>query len=307
MSAVVIRPVPITPERLISSNVPLDDADEWTSGSYALEAKVVYEQHLYQSLVAGNTATPGAETTVVQQWQDLGPVNRHLMFDRRLYSTTGVTYLANRQTVHPNSIEVEINPGQIINAVGAVGINALNFRVIMTDPSEGIVYDRTELMSDAGVADWYEYWFSPFVRKENVALLDLPSYRNATLKIIVEAPEDQAQVGFLVIGEQIAIGETEYGTGLGYDSYSTRKTLFDGTEQLQSRQSRKYVNFNFAIKTDELSFISSQLDALKDTPTLYVGSNKHDGLLIFGIAEKIYAQFDTPPMSHKTLRINSLR
>lgn len=298
----VVRPVAVTPLTLIDSNVPEDDADVWVAGTYELGALVIRNRHLWESLTANNTATPGEETTSPFKWQDLGPLNRWLMFDKR----AGATWLIGKYTSNPESIDVSIRPGMVVNSVGLVGVKAVSVQIIVTDPSDGVVYDRTVTMADTGVTNWYEYYFTPIERRDNMTLFDLPAYGTADVQIIVSSPGGTAQVGTLVLGSAVEIGAAVYGTGLGIASY-TRTEIDDfGNVTLIPRGSRRIVDFDLRIPTDQISRVMRLLNSLRDTDSLYVASEEMDSTIIVGRFEDLQTVIANPAFCEMALEVRSL-
>lgn len=298
----VVRPAAVTPLTLIASNVPEDDAPAWAAGTYALGAQVVRDHHLWESLAASNTAIPGSETTSPLKWLDLGPVNRWLMFDKK----AGTKWLIGKSTQHAESIDVTIRPGSVVNAVGMVGVRAVSVQVIVTDPADGVVYDRTVIMADVGVSSWYDYWFSPIGRRDNMALFDLPAYGTADVQVIASAPSGTAQIGTLVLGGAVEIGDAVYGTGLGIAGYTRTDIDEFGNVTLVPRGSRRVVDYDIRIPTDTISMVMRLLNSLRDTASLYVGKSTMDATIIVGRFEQLQTVISNPAFCEMSLEVRSL-
>lgn len=299
----VVRPAAVTPATLLSSNVALDDASAWAPGVYSAGQTVLHNLHVYESLADNNAAEPGAETAVPLKWLDLGACNRWRMFDKR----AGTKWLIGKCTERAEFIDLTIRPAQVVNAIGLVGVESTSVRVVMTAPGEGVVYDKTVQMVDTGVSNWYDYWFAPFVRRDNVALFDLPAYGNADVQVIIAAPGGTARVGTLVLGSALEIGMAVYGTGLGVVSYTRTDEDDFGNVSLVPRGSRRTVDFDLRIPTHEIGTALRTLERLRDVPSLYVGDADMDTTIIVGRFERLATIIANPALCEMTLEVRSFQ
>lgn len=299
----VVEAVTITPARLISSNVPEaeEGAPVWVAGTYATGAKVVRNLHLFRSAADSNTAIPGEETTEVIKWVDLGPINRWRMFDKRVGNRLQIGTF----TRNPESIAVTLQVGTVVNAIGLVGVSGASVQVIMTSLMEGVVYDKTINMADTGVTNWYDYFFLPFERRDNLALLDLPPYGNAKVQIIVSAPGSTAAIGTLVIGYGVNIGDAVYGTSVNFESYSSIKENEFGDIEIIPRGTRDIVEFDVRIDTKDFSQVRKRLMRLRDKPSLYVGNPSMDATITVGHFEGLNIVIANPAVCETTLEVRS--
>lgn len=299
----VVDPVTVTPERLLSSSVPVDDAGLWEPGSYGLGDRVVRGLRLYESLTEANAAEPGAETVAPLQWLDLGPVNRWRMFDKR----KGNLWQIGTFTEAAEAISVTIRPGRVVNAVGLVGVVGASVRVVMTAPGEGTVYDRTVSLADTSVQSWYEYFFKPIERRDSAVLLDLPAYGGAELQVTVSAPDDVARVGSLVVGQVVELGEGAYPVSFGGDDYSTIKADAFGNLEISPRLSRDSVSFTFYVDEARSGSVRRLLRRLRNAQGLYVGRDDLDVTIIAGRAEEPAGTLIEPGVTEFRLEVRSLQ
>lgn len=299
----VVEAVTITPARLVSTNVPEDDAPTWVAGTYAAGAEVMHNLHLFRSAADGNTAIPGAETTTVIKWVDLGPINRWRMFDKRI----GNRWQSGTFTRNPESIAVTLQAGTVVNSIGLVGVSGASVQVIMTSPAEGVVYDKTINMAETGVTSWYDYFFMPFWRRDNLALLDLPPYGNAQVQIIVSAPGSIAAIGTLVIGYGFDIGAAVYGTAVNFESYSGIKEDEFGNVEIIPRGARDIVEFDVRIDTKDFSQVRKRLMRLRDKPSLYVGHPSMDATIAVGRFEGLNIVIANPAVCETSLEVRSIQ
>jgi len=268
------------PGRIVT-NVPEDDAPVWEAGTYAVGALVMKDRHVWYSAKADNAAVPGEETTLPLAWIDEGPINAWRMFDKR----RGQTWQIGTFTENPESIDVVFQSAEVINAVGLVGVDAASVRVVMTVPGDGVVYDKTTEMTDYGVDSWYDYFFAPLERRDSAALLDLPPYGNAQIRVIASAPGGVARIGSLVFGYQETLGISVFGTSAGFESYSVQKLDAWGN----------------------LTITPGGAPELRDIPTLYVGAAGVEITVVIGISGNFRVVLSNPALSKSAIEVRSLQ
>mgnify|MGYP003544562866 CR=1 FL=1 len=205
----VIKSVVTTDAILTSSNIPEDEHPAWVSGtSYTALDKVIYEHKIYERIVIGAGTTPPNLDQV--NWLDSGYTNRYRMFDNIISSVSSRT----------GGIEFTLTPNQVINGIALLNVNASTVRVVMNDPIEGVVYDRTkELRSSSNVIDYYSYFFAPLINLgdlDTAIFLDLPNKPTATITVYVSSGAALVEVGEVVYGVQSIVGRTNYGTAIAY-------------------------------------------------------------------------------------------
>lgn len=295
----VIRPAAITDTSLISSNVPEDDAPAYAAGTFKTGDRVIYQHHVFESLADNNTAAPTDPT----KWLDLGADNRWRMFDKR----TGNKYRLGLTTSYPDVIDVTIRPGSVINAVGFFGLQASSVRVIMTDPIDGTVYDKTVPMAETGALSWYEYYFTPIEQKDTSVLLDLPAYGTADVRIIINYPDSNAEAGLIVLGAATEIGDAVWGSSLGLQKYSQTSEDEFGNITIVSRGSRRVVDYDVRIPTEKISSVYRMLEKLSDTPAMYVGNENMELTITVGLYENLAPILSNPAFCEMTLEVRSIQ
>ena len=175
------RSVVTTDTVLTSSNIPEDEYPAWVASvSYNASDRVIYKHIIYKAILANSSATtPDLDQ---KNWLSLGATNRYRMFDNVVSNVSSRT----------GGIEFTLTPNEVVNGIAFLNINAATVRVVVTDPTAGVVYDKTkELTGSSEVTDYYSYFFAPLADLNNLKLavfLDLPSnYPTATGKQIGRA------------------------------------------------------------------------------------------------------------------------
>lgn len=309
---IVVPPLNITDARLTSSNIPEPDTgepteyDEVTNYSVGAEVGVYTVQadihRRYECLVAN-----GPATTVVRPWEDdgttwldTGPTNRWAMFDDG----------NSTQSIEANEIDVDIDPGEIINAVALINIVATEAQVVMTDPGpggEGVVYDKTvNLIDNSGIQDWHAYYFTPIERKTDLVLLDLPSYSAATIQVTLTATSSDVKIGSLVLGYQSEIGITDHGTSIGIKDYSRKETDSFGNFVVLKRSFSKRADYAVTVRTNRVAYIQNYLSRLRSLPAVWIGNESFGSTIIFGYYRDFDIILSSPQISDCNIVVEGL-
>jgi hypothetical protein len=293
----IIRPVEITPAILTSSSVPEDDYAAWSAATaYAVGDKVLYNHRNYEALVASTGANPETDTSDPPKWLDLGADNRWRMFDDKVGSLTE----------QAGSIAVELQPGAVINSVALFNLLGRSATVTLTDPSEGVVYQRTVSLVDAGVSDWYEWFFSPIGRQTDFVLLDLPAYGTAVLSVTIDNASDTAAVGHLVMGRQAELGVAVYGSGVGITDYSRKETDAFGNSVVVERSFSKRAEFDVVVDTPQIGRVQRMLADLRAQPVVWIGAEGYESTFLFGYYRDFQISISGPSVSDASITVEGL-
>lgn len=295
----VIKSVVTTDAILTSSNIPEDEYPAWVSGtSYTALDKVIYEHKIYERIVTGaGTTTPDLDQA---NWLDSGYTNRYRMFDNIISSVSSRT----------GGIEFTLTPNQVINGIALLNVNASTVRVVMNDPIEGIVYDRTkELRSSSNVIDYYSYFFAPLINLgdlDTAIFLDLPNKPTATITVYVSSGVGLVEVGEVVYGVQSVVGRTNYGTAIGITSYSRKDTDEFGKVTVIKRKNSKYADYDIDIDNTNLAFVQRLFQDIDSVPCVFIGNPEMEELIVYGFYKDFKATISFPTVSKCTLRVEGL-
>lgn len=295
----VIKSVVTTDTILTSSNIPEDEYPDWVSGtSYTALDKVIYEHKIYERIVTGaGTTTPDLDQI---NWLDAGYTNRYRMFDNIISSVSSRT----------GGIEFTLTPNQVINGIALLNVNASTVRVVMNDPIEGVVYDRTkELRSSSNVIDYYSYFFAPLINLgdlDTAIFLDLPNKPTATITVYVSSGVGLVEVGEVVYGVQSVVGRTNYGTAIGITSYSRKDTDEFGKVTVIKRKNSKYADYDIDIDNTNLAFVQRLFQDIDSVPCVFIGNPEMEELIVYGFYKDFKATISFPTVSKCTLRVEGL-
>jgi hypothetical protein len=214
---IVIPPIIITSERLVSSSVYPVDAGEtaWTSGgTYALgdvRTRAALGRRYEAKIAHSGSAVPPEDDAV--NWREIGATNRMAMFDMgRMERTIGAP---------GQSLDVRIRPGRRINALYLGGLVAAYVDVYMF-VDDVLVWSRTNVsMSRRRTRSWRQYYYGEFRQQQSLLWLDLPPYANAEIRVVIRNGSDSPQCAALVVGQSEFIGDAAWGADNDELNFST--------------------------------------------------------------------------------------
>lgn len=295
---IIIQPVPVTAAMLTASNVPETDAPAWTAGTYTLGAQRIYDHHVYEVIVASTTDRPdiGAALTT-PSWLDLGATNRFKMFDQ----------IISTQTSHANNVDIDITPGEVVNAAAFFGMQANEITLIITDPVEGIVYDETRSLQDNTlIVNWYAYFFEDITFLPDMVFAGLPSYSNATFNAIIDAGAGTAEVGEVVIGKQRTLGVTNFGTNVSIQDYSVKGRDDFGNTIIVRRAFSKRADYDVTVETSSIAAVQKSLADIRTTPTVFIGDENRPETVVYGFYKQFNIVLSTPSISDCSIEVEGL-
>lgn len=290
----VIRPMPITPANIVSTNVPENDHPQWVVGTaYTKDTWVMDEHHIYQAL-RDNTGKKPKDSP--NDWIDGGATNLYRMFDAKVGT----------QTVQDGGIEAVINIDDFADSVTLLNLRANAIRVTGTDSVEGQVYEREVETLDAGAADWWEYFFEPITRISDVVLDDLPPYAGIDIKVEVIMPVgEEARIGALGIGSKFDIGCARWGSSVSIRDFSIKEQDEWGNTFVQERDYSKRPEFDLIIDTDRVDVVLAELAKLRAVPAVYIAHSKFTSTIAQGFYRELMIVLSGPTVSEATLTIEA--
>lgn len=295
-----IRPIAVTPDKLISSNVAETDFATWVStATYAIGTKVIWNHRIYQALAAVPAGvTPGSEVptdTNPAKWQDIGATNRWRMFDE----------IVGTLTTNPGTVTMTIKPGEVVNSLALFNVQGESVTVTMTDPAEGVVYTKTFSMIDAAVDNWYDWFFADIDTVTSAVVLDMPAYGTANITVTVTS-SGTAGVGALVVGKATLIGDSVYGASVGIDDYSRKERDTFGNIVVTPRAFSDTGDFQIVVDTDRVAKIKRLLTDIRAKPVVWIGEASYEATIIYGFFKSFDLIYSGPNVSDCQLSIEGL-
>lgn len=293
---IIIKPILITQTTLFSSNVPESEFPTWSSvTAYAIGQMVIYSHRIYKALTANTNKQPDIFPT---DWQDQGATNRYRLFDQSV----------SNPTTNSGAIDFTLRLGENANAVTLFNVNAASVQVIMTDPIDGVVYNRTIVLTDySSIKDWYSYQFESVGERENeTTFLDLPTYSAADIRVIIDSGAGFSSCGEVVVGSQKKIGTANFGTAIEIIDFSRKETDQFGNVIIVERNFSKAADYDVTIETTGLAQVQKFMALIRATPCVFIGDELRDETIVYGFYKSFRPVISGPSISSCNLRVEGL-
>ena len=295
----VIKPVTVTPEMILSSNATEAYA-LWSAGTtYAKNAKVDHGIHYFNSLVNSNTGNdPDTSPTF---WENIGPDNKHAMFDGQVSTET---------TKATSPLTVTIACG-IVNSIALIGLTGSSVTIAVRDNGASPpVYTRTVGLDGTIILDWYMYFFEPFVQLGEVVLTDLPPYALGRITMTLSGGGAVA-IGELIVGTAYVLGAvgTEQGATVGIIDYSRKDTDPDtGVTTFTRRAYSKRMSGQFLVANNQINGVQRILADIRAVPSVFIGSELTDyaPLVVYGFYRDFSIDIAYPTQSWCRVEVEGL-
>lgn len=300
----VLDPITLSTAMLTASSVPEADHPAWVSGAtYAVDDKAIRTSthRIYQRQTAGaGTVAPELDDI---NWVDIGPTNRWAMFDASVSTTTVGDASGLHITLAPgrcNGLTL-LDTANILQATVtctyamATGDASTPPSVSTEDYAYGITLTRTITYGPAGtvtlrydislqnrnVSNWSSFFLEPYAIKTDV-FIGFTSRPDTTITLDITSPNPQ--IGALMVGNYIELGDVGYGISAGIDDYSVVTTDAYGTTTLQERDYTKHASYPITVENWAIRRSFSTLASLRAKPAVFIGSDdyRYTPFTVFG-------------------------
>jgi hypothetical protein len=262
---------------------------EWAVGSsYSVNAIVSYlpGHRMYKSLQNTNIGyTPGGAGNSTW-WQDWGATERWVVFDEAV----GV------QAEAPTQITYEILPGEAIDSVALLNIEADSITVIMKDGLDGAVvktWHEHTLIDGLFVSDVVETTFSSAIADPHIL-------------ISIDYAGGTAKLGEIVVGLKESLGTTRYTPSVSITDYSIKEVDAFGNYTILERAYSKRLSCETFLPNTSLDAIYNVLAEHRALPAVWVGSEDYASMIVYGFYKDFEITIPYPKFSLCTLEIEGL-
>lgn len=296
----VLRPIDALDTHIDAYSLTTDEHAAWVSGTaYAIDAKVAHLKRAWIALQAVPSGTTTQPQDAPDYWVDAGPLNRWAMFDNRVSTrTVGAT----------TGLSVTLSPGRCngLALLDTVGIAALTVtctyarenaitsdttvehaygitrRTIVSSTEVQLIY--TINLESRNVSDWKAFFLEPYQIATDV-FVDWPSRSDMVIELEIDT--ENPEIGALVIGNFVELGDVGYGVSAGIEDYSNVITDDFGVSTLVQRDYVKRVNYPLTVPNYGIRRAFSTLAALRATPAVFIGSDdyRYTPFTAYGIVE----------------------
>lgn len=305
----IIRPIILTDAMLTSSNVSETDYATWTIGAPFLAGEhciVVSTHKIYEALVnvTGGSSPEVDVLAAVPKWLEISATNRWKAFDTKVGT----------QTLQATSITYTITPGEIIDSIALLNLDVVTVRIVSTDPTYGVVYDKTiDLISSVitgadPIYDWYSYFFSSQFMLKDVVLVDLPPYLNTVLTITITYTGGTAKVGGIVMGVQSNLGATQYSPTIAIHDYSIKEQDAFGVWSITERTFSKRLSCDILVEKAAIADVQNILASYRATAVVWIGSDDAmlTSLIVYGFFKDFSIVISYPTFAIMALEVDGL-
>ncbi|MFM9829726.1 MAG: hypothetical protein ACKVOB_13455 [Sphingomonas sp.] len=293
----IVRPIEVTTAKLTSTTVPETVAAYNAGTSYSIGNQVRSDttHRIYESLANANLGNALTDTT---KWLNVGPTNPWAMFDQ----------LNSSRTTKTDSIVVVIAPGDRVDTIGLLNLNATSVTVAAVDATDGTVFNQTtSLISTAGILDWYTYFTEPVSVAEDVIVTGLPPlYRALTFTITLSYTGQTVACGGCILGLAKVMGTTLAGATTGIVDYSTKTTDAFGNTSITARGFANKGNFRVFCANSNIVSIQRLLSDYRAVPALYVGTELYSTTFLYGFFRDFSISIEQPNHSYLSIEIEGL-
>lgn len=278
---ILVNPIVIEEENLISSSILVDDAPVYSSGqAYNTGDTVIVANEVFEALTATSDEPNAGILKEPATWLRLGYVNKYRMFrdGTDSYTESPLPTLETDSEV----IDVTVTPGQLVNTVALFTVDAFSVRVVMEAPIEGVVYDNTLNLVDYYVDNVYDFFFTPYKTRADIRFYDLPPYPEATIRVIITGnPGAKTKCGILTMGKAESLGNAQYGSSVGELNFDINERDGFGNLYWKPRRKVKRAEFDLLVESIRIDHIQKVLGNLT-TPAAFLGSEHYDSTAIYG-------------------------
>jgi hypothetical protein len=295
---IIVPPVIIDDVKLLLSDVPENDYAEWNAAvNYVKGDRVILvsTHTIYEAASANLNKNPATNKAI---WLVVSATNRWKVFDDKTLS----------QTEQIESMSYTLLPGKAVNTVGLINCHAKSARIRVTDPIDGLVYDKTKnFLGKLSKGDWYEYFFEEIIRETDKVFTDLPAYGSAQIKIDIENALNMVRCGVITMGFKRTIGiGVSHGVDIGVQDYSRREINEFGEPEFVKRGYSKTASFNITIRDFEVDVAQRLLASIRATPTLFIGSTLYNSTIIYGWYRDFSETISYKYISEMAIEVESL-
>jgi len=293
---------------LDTANLPEDDFAEWDiSTDYAADANVISTttHRIYQAVQASGPGNGGAvdptTDTDASHWLDIGATNRWRPFDNVINDQAEGTGTTIEYTVGSFGVP--------INLVSAFNLEGDSVQLVVTDATDGEVYNETiTLIDNTLVVDWFTYFFEPARVRSEATFTGIPPYANADFDVTITDGGSSPAVGEIVFGQEYDIGVTVYNTQVSIEDFSVKERDQFGNALLIERPFAKLVDFDVRVLTERVRRTAILLETVRAKPAIYFAGRDTDqyGTTIYGFARSWRITLTGPAYSEGTLEIEGL-
>ncbi|MEN9924075.1 MAG: hypothetical protein RL268_201 [Pseudomonadota bacterium] len=263
--------------------------------AYSIDAVVsdTTNHLLYQSLANANTGNALTDTT---KWLELGATNRWAMFDQK----------NGTQTSWYEEVQATLDVTGRADTLALLNLSGSALNVTVMDGATEVYNQDFSLVDNAGVGDWYAYFFEPVVRMTDKTIDDLPNVGTPSITATVTATAATVSVGNMVVGQSWEPGLTHHGASGGIIDYSRKTTDDFGNTYIAERGFAKKWSFSMRVPANKVDQTFNVISAYRATPVLVIGAIEYSSTTLYGLFKEWRVEVDYPTYSLLSVEFEGL-
>jgi hypothetical protein len=305
----VLKTMPMTDATLTSAMIAEDDAPVWDSTTnWTLGAQVISlaTHKVYQSLVHPNVNNN--PTLEVQNdpdnppefWVELGATKRWRPFDG----------LRNNVATSASPMNYTITTNQFCDGLAILNADAYTVDVVVNFNTIE-VYNKTFLMVDRIVSNWYELFFKPFQQKRNIMISDIPPIIGSVISITFNRDDGDVSVGVISVGSNLFIGKAQFGAESDLRSFSRNEPNEYGTTNIVRRTPKLITRQSVESPNSMSSFLHGLREDLESVVCVWstlddVENPLFNTYILNGIADRFVINDNNPRITTLQLELREI-
>lgn len=253
-----------------ASDIPEEYADWNASTTYVLEetaltnASVVkFGNYYYRSLTNNNQGFNPVEYLNIK-WMVLKVSNTHAMLDIQSQTKT---------TVNAASFYVEFTRPLLADTIGFGYLNCSKITVQHFDVLGNEIPEVTQIINysaNEDVNDYWSYMYTDYTYIRDRAELIRISPAGVKIRITFENTTEVISVGYLVVGEAISMGTSQYGVKFGYTSYAKKETDEYGRLKITKRAVQSLLDFETDVPNTYTTYVRNKVAEIYNDIVMFI-------------------------------------
>lgn len=253
-----------------ASDIPEEYLDWDPDGVYILEesaltnASVVkYGNYYYRSLTNANQGFNPEEYLNIK-WMILKVSNTHAMLDLQSQTIT---------TVLDSSFYVEFDRPLLADTIGLGYVNCSKITVEHYDALGDLIPEVTQIIEYSAnefVTDYWSYIYSDYSYVRDRAQLIKMSPAGIKIRLTFENTTSVISVGYLVVGEAVNMGTSQYGVKFGYNSYAKKEFDDYGRLRITKRAVQNILDFETDVPNSYTMFVRNKTAEIYNDIVMFI-------------------------------------
>ncbi len=248
----------------------------WDSATtYNFGEVLFHEQYYYKSVVDNNlNVTP---TDNPSEWLRWSVSNRYAQIDLR--ATTYTTWDATTATVPADNALISTFNNESYDIISFGGVSGASITVELYDNGDTLIHSETRVIYNRPNSNsWYNYYFDEFeIGVDASFLFRLPPQSGGYITTTVEADGDgAAQVGYMVAGSSVYVGDSLFGASLGLEDNSLIEIDDFGITTIVKRTANSFMDVDVVFPSQQVKQMERKASEVFGKIALFIGDESVD-------------------------------